>query len=64
VVLHEGRNRQIRRMFATQGLRVARLVRTRVGAVRLMGLAPGEVRPLSASELSALRVHEGSAGSD
>ncbi len=56
VTLHEGRNRQVRRMFATQGIRIARLIRVRVGAVRLGDLASGAARPLSSRELVALGV--------
>ena len=56
VVLREGRNRQIRRMFAAEGVRVLRLVRVRVGPVRLGALPPATVRPLTAGELEALGV--------
>jgi 23S rRNA pseudouridine2605 synthase len=54
IVLHEGRNRQIRRMAQVVGLDVARLVRVRVGAVRLGTLRPGEWRALSEREVNAL----------
>jgi len=55
VVLHEGRNRQIRRMVETVGLEVLRLVRVRVGAVRLGRLAPGEWRKLTQAEIAVLQ---------
>ena len=42
--IHEGRNRQVRRMTAAVGLPTLRLVRVRVGEVDLSGLAPGELR--------------------
>ena len=55
VVLHEGRNRQIRRMVEAVGLEVVRLVRVRVGSLRLGSLPPGAWRRLSAAEVAALR---------
>jgi cytidylate kinase len=54
VVLHEGRNREVRRMLAAVGHQVLRLVRTRIGPVRLDKLAPGRYRHLSAAEIRAL----------
>jgi 23S rRNA pseudouridine2457 synthase len=44
LTIHEGRNRQVRRMTAAVGLPTLRLVRVRVGAVGLDRLAPGEWR--------------------
>jgi 23S rRNA pseudouridine2457 synthase len=44
ITLAEGRNRQVRRMTAAVGLPTLRLVRSRVGAWTLDGLAPGEWR--------------------
>ena len=55
VILRQGINRQIRRMFFEIGYNVKRLVRTRVGPVRLGDLPRGHWRPLSTSELKALR---------
>ena len=42
VILHEGRNRQIRRTFASLGYRVTKLHRTEFGPYKLAGLKPGE----------------------
>ena len=55
VELHEGRNRQVRRMLAQVGLPVLRLRRVRVGPLTLGALAPGEYRPLTPRELALLR---------
>jgi 23S rRNA pseudouridine2457 synthase len=44
LTIREGRNRQVRRMTAAVGLPTLRLVRVRVGAYALDGLAPGETR--------------------
>ncbi|MFH1708601.1 MAG: pseudouridine synthase [Planctomycetota bacterium] len=46
IIVHEGRNRQVRRMFAAVGLNVIELVRTRVGRLALGTLAPGAWREL------------------
>jgi 23S rRNA pseudouridine2605 synthase len=54
VVLHEGRNRIVRRLLAQVGHPVTRLVRTAIGSVQLGSLRPGELRPLSQQELSSL----------
>ncbi len=55
VVLRQGINRQIRRMFYDIGYEVERLVRTRIGMLRLGDLPRGHWRPLSAGELRSLR---------
>ena len=55
IVIHEGRNRQVRRMLDAVGHPVRRLVRVRIGPLRDERLAPGAWRPLRAPELSALR---------
>ncbi len=54
LVMTEGRKREVRRLLAAVGLPVSRLVRVRVGPVRLGRLAPGELRELSATEVRAL----------
>lgn len=51
VVIHEGKNRQVRRMCALAGLEVRRLVRVREGSLGLGRLAPGRWRFLSPGEL-------------
>jgi 23S rRNA pseudouridine2605 synthase len=54
LVIHEGRNRQVRRMCEAVGHPVQRLVRTRIGPVRDTKLAPGHWRALSPDEVRAL----------
>lgn len=54
VRLGEGRNREVRRLFAVIGCRVKRLVRIAVGPVTLSGLPPGAWRPLADGEIDAL----------
>ena len=55
ITIHEGRNRQIRRMCEAVGLEVVRLRRTSIGPVKLGMLKPGAWRELTAEELRALR---------
>lgn len=54
IVIHEGRNRQVRRMCEAVGHPVVRLVRTRVGVLVDRALGPGEWRPLETAEVRAL----------
>jgi len=54
LTIHEGRNRQVRRMCAAVGHPVVRLVRTRVGPIAERRLKPGEWRPLTQAEVRAL----------
>ncbi len=54
VVLTQGWKRQVRRMFAAVGAPVSRLVRVRVGVVRLHGLRSGQVRLLTRAEMAGL----------
>lgn len=54
IAIHEGRNRQVRRMLAAVGTPVIRLVRTRIGPLADPSLAPGEYRTLSTPEILAL----------
>jgi 23S rRNA pseudouridine2605 synthase len=54
VVMVQGRKREVRRMLDAVGLPVRRLVRVRVGPVRLGRLRPGEVRDLGPDDVRAL----------
>jgi 23S rRNA pseudouridine2605 synthase len=54
LVIHEGRNRIVRRLLEQVGHPVRRLTRTRFGPVDLTGLRPGELRHLSTDELGSL----------
>lgn len=54
IVIHEGRNRQVRRMCAAIGHEVIRLVRTRIGPINDATLVPGASRQLSISEVRQL----------
>ena len=49
LTIHEGRNRQVRRMTATVGLPTLRLVRVGIGPWSLEGLEPGQWREMSAT---------------
>jgi 23S rRNA pseudouridine2605 synthase len=57
MVMAEGKKREVRRMLSEVGLTVRRLVRERVGPLRLRELPPGSVRELSADEVRALYRH-------
>ncbi|HLH46759.1 MAG TPA: pseudouridine synthase [Acidimicrobiales bacterium] len=54
IVIHEGRNRQVRRMCDAVGHPVQRLVRVRLGPLRDQGLPPGAWRALEPGEVRAL----------
>jgi 23S rRNA pseudouridine2605 synthase len=56
ITIHEGRNRQVRRMCATVGHPVRRLIRTRFGPLADRSLAPGSWRPLTSEEVRALEL--------
>lgn len=51
ITLHEGRNRQVRRMTARVGLPTLRLVRAAIGRLQVEGLAPGEWRQVDPGHL-------------
>ncbi len=54
LVIHEGRNRQVRRMCEAVGHPVVRLVRTRIGPLADRDLPPGRYRQLTPEEVRAL----------
>jgi 23S rRNA pseudouridine2605 synthase len=54
ITIHEGRNRQVRRMCEAVGHPVTRLVRTRIGPLRDHRLAPGTWRLLTQDEVRQL----------
>ena len=58
VVIHQGKNRQVRRMCAAAGLKVERLRRVREGGLLLDGLEPGRWRYLTRREKAVLQVLE------
>ena len=53
--IHEGRNRQIRRMCQAVGLPVRRLIRTQFGPIKLGKLSPGKFSQLTAQEVGKLK---------
>lgn len=55
ITIHEGRNRQVRRMCDAVGFKVLRLVRTRIGPIRDQHLSPGQWRFLDNAEIIGLR---------
>ena len=55
ITIHEGRNRQIRRMAEAAGLKTTRLQRIAEGPISLGDLKPGQWRELSEAELQQLR---------
>ena len=54
ITIHEGRNRQVRKMCQQAGLAVTRLCRIREGGITLGGLRPGKWRRLTQEELRRL----------
>lgn len=54
LIIHEGRNHQVKKMFEAVGLLVDKLSRTRFGTLDLTGLRPGESRRLNKKEVSQL----------
>ena len=56
ITIHEGRNRQVRKMCAAAGLKVLRLTRVAEGPIRLGTLSPGKWREMTEEERRALGV--------
>jgi 23S rRNA pseudouridine2605 synthase len=54
IIIHEGRNRLIRRAISYFGSEIITLKRTRMAQVSLSNLKPGEYRPLSSAEVEGL----------
>jgi 23S rRNA pseudouridine2605 synthase len=54
ITLHEGRNRQVRRMIEAVGSKVLKLVRTEIGGLRIGDLPIGRYRELTAAEVALL----------
>ncbi|MCH6269315.1 MULTISPECIES: 23S rRNA pseudouridine(2605) synthase RluB [Neobacillus] len=55
IIIHEGRNRQVRRMFEAIGHEVLKLKRERYGFLTLTGLRAGEARELTTHEVKQIR---------
>jgi pseudouridine synthase len=55
LTLREGRNREVRRLFASIGCPVKKLTRTSMGPLHLKGLRLGEWRELTSTEVAALK---------
>ncbi len=55
VILTQGMNRQIRRVFAALNYKVRELVRVRIGSLTRSGLAPGQFRKLKSEEIRLLK---------
>jgi 23S rRNA pseudouridine2605 synthase len=55
IELHEGRKREVRRLFEALGYFVEKLIRIRFGPISLGTLAPGTLRPLSQIEVQSLK---------
>lgn len=54
-IIHEGKNRQIRRMCAAVNVRVTRLIRTAIGPIKLGNLPLGHWRPATPQEILTLK---------
>jgi 23S rRNA pseudouridine2605 synthase len=55
ITIHEGRNRQVRRMFQAIGHEVMKLKREKYGFLNLQGLSTGDIRELTPHEVKQLR---------
>lgn len=54
VILEEGRNQELRKVFLSRNITVKRIHRVRIGSVTIKGLAPGRYRKLKESEIKRL----------
>ncbi len=54
ITIHEGRHRQVKRMFASVGHEVKTLKRIRIGRLELGDLAEGEIKKLTQAEIGKL----------
>jgi 23S rRNA pseudouridine2605 synthase len=52
--LTEGKNREVRRMFESQGVTVKRLQRVQIGKIKIGELKPGKWRALTETEINSL----------
>jgi pseudouridine synthase len=59
ITIHEGRKRQVRRMFERIRHPVIRLIRTKINGLSLSGLAPGQYRYMSQDEVKSLKREAG-----
>jgi 23S rRNA pseudouridine2605 synthase len=64
ITIHEGRNRQVRRMCEAVGHPVVRLVRTRIGSLTDRRLSPGEWRHLEPAEVRSLEASSATPSED
>ena len=55
LIIHEGRNHQVKRMLAAVGLGVKKLHRSKYGSLTVEGLKPGQWRDLTPAEISSLK---------
>ncbi len=55
ITIHEGKNRQVRRMFDAVGFPVLKLKRVSIGFLNLKGVAPGKYRNLTTYEINKLK---------
>ena len=55
VIIHEGKNRQVRRMFECVDSKVVKLKRVALGALKLGDLPEGECRELNEKEIEYLQ---------
>ena len=55
MTIRQGKNRQVRRMFARLGFKVKRLRRSKIGVITLKGIGVGSFKPLTGNQISYLR---------